>query len=162
MAKGLDLHFQIMNQEEAEEIANNWKYDGVYSFYDFSNDIDDYMELVDKSKRFNNYFSCQYCNELIGFFAKQIQEEDLIQFGLGLKPNFTGKGYGLYYINTVMDHIVSIHGIVNFTLIVACFNQRAINVYKKAGFIEDKIFMHCTNGGEYEFLKMTKKNIQTF
>jgi hypothetical protein len=38
---------------------------------------------------------------------------------------------------------------------VATFNQRAIRVYENAGFHPVCVFMHTTNGGEYECLEMT-------
>ena len=40
-----------MEQKEAEEIANNWKYEGIYSFYDYTNDLDDYQVLIDPKKK---------------------------------------------------------------------------------------------------------------
>lgn len=40
------------------------------------------------------------------------------------------------------------------TLAVAAFNERAIKVYKKAGFAALNTFMQATNGGRFEFLKM--------
>jgi ribosomal-protein-alanine N-acetyltransferase len=40
-------------------------------------------------------------------------------------------------------------------LSVATFNQRAINVYRKAGFEDAEVFLHETNSGQHDFLRMT-------
>jgi len=155
----MDFYFRTMDQHEAEEIADDWKYDGIYSFYDFTNDMEDYSRFIDASKRGNNCFSCFTENELIGFYFIQFLKDDEVQIELGLKPNFTGKGLGLGFINAIVDHVNSIHGVNTFELIVARFNQRAINVYKKAGFMEINDFMQKVNGGEHEFLRMRKESL---
>ncbi len=45
-----------MNQDEAEEIANSWKYPEPYSFYNLTEDIEDYNEILDPTKRGDNFF----------------------------------------------------------------------------------------------------------
>ena len=153
----MDFNFQKMNQQDAEEIANNWKYDGIYSFYDFTNDPEDYMELINPDKRLNNYFSCYFNKELIGFCTIEKIDKNKVNLGLGLRPNFTGKGLGLNFLKAIMNYSNSIYNKFNFTLIVAQFNLRAIRVYEKAGFIKKKTFMQNTNGGQYEFIEMESK-----
>lgn len=39
------FEFQRLTQNHAIKIANEWKYDGVYSFYNMTEDIEDYEEL---------------------------------------------------------------------------------------------------------------------
>ena len=148
--------FQQMKQEEAKEIADNWKYSGQYSFYDTTADEEDYREFTDPVKRGNGYFSCYVDNKLAAYYSVNIVEESKAEVGLGLKPGLTGKGYGLNFVNNVMAHISSRHSVTVFMLSVASFNQRAIKVYKKAGFKEAEIFTQNTNGGSYEFLRMVK------
>jgi len=146
-----------MTQQEAQEIANDWKYDGVYSFYDTTADAEDYSELFDAKKRGDRYFSCYSDNELVGYYCIEILEENKIELGLGLNPEHTGKGLGLSFVNAVMNYIVSMYGSNDFFLSVALFNERAIKVYKKAGFTEIGVFIQNTNGGDHEFLRMMKK-----
>ena len=53
------MRFKIskMNQKEAMEIADNWKYNDEYAFYDMTADPEDYEEIVNELKRGDNYFS---------------------------------------------------------------------------------------------------------
>ena len=150
--------FRQMTQKEAEEIANNWKYSGVYSFYDITADEEDYSEFIDPVKRGDSYFSCYDDDVLIAYYSVNIIDGNKAEIGLGLKPEFTGKGYGSSFVSDVMTHIESIYGLVDFILLVALFNCRAIKVYKKVGFTEAEIIVQNTNGGFYEFLRMIKLN----
>jgi len=150
------FNFEKMRQQEAEEIANHWKYDGIYAFYDVSADAEDYAEFMDPSKRGDTFFSCYANSKLIGYYAVNILEGRKAELGFGLKPEHTGKGIGLGFVNAIMEHVVSMHHVNHFVLSVALFNQRAIMVYKAAGFVETETFTQTTNGGEYEFLRMEK------
>jgi len=54
----MKYNFCVMKQQEAEEIANTCKYDGIYSFYDQTNDLEDYKNFTDPKKRMDPHFSC--------------------------------------------------------------------------------------------------------
>ena len=154
----MNFIFHLMKQKEAEEIANKWKYDGIYSFYDSTNDLEDYQILTDPKKRIDPHFSCYSENKFIGFYCIEIKEEKKVVLGLGLKPEFTGRGFGEIFVNAILDHILLNHETNEFILNVAEFNKRAIKVYKKVGFIEIEKYLQKTNGGEYNFIKMQKTN----
>jgi len=151
----MDFYFRVMNQQEAEEIANVWKYDGIYSFYDISADMDDYLEFIDAEKRLNKYYSCYLNNELIAWCSIEVLGDGKIELGLGLKPKHIGKGFGVDFVDAVIDYAASTHCIYEFVLSVALFNQRAIRVYEKVGFTKTGAFIQNTNGGDYEFIKMS-------
>lgn len=44
---GMELVFRPLTQIHALEIANEWKYDDIYSFYDMTADAEDYKEFID-------------------------------------------------------------------------------------------------------------------
>lgn len=52
----LGYHFEILTQEQAEEIAYNWHYDAEYGFYVIEADNEDLVEFLEPQKRGDSYF----------------------------------------------------------------------------------------------------------
>lgn len=147
-----------MNQQAAQEIADNWKYPGEYSFYDMTEDIEDYEEIVSSEKRADNYFEVEKDGQLFGFFCIQPMEDrlDEVEIGLGIKPEFTGQGMGPAFVEEIIRYIKQNTTAHTVWLDVVTFNERAIKAYKKVGFQPIKEVKQCSNGGEYTFLLMRK------
>ena len=95
-------------------------------------------------------------NELIGFYFIKLKENKIIDLELGLKPWFTGRGFGENFIKSILDHIFLNHKIEEIILIVAEFNKRAIKVYERVGFVKMENYLQKVNGGEYNFIRMKK------
>jgi len=151
----MEYEFEFMTQEQAEEIAFNWHYDAEYSFYDMEADKGDLAEFLDTKKRGDSYFVVTKDNDIIGFFSFNEVAIDIIDIGLGMRPNLIGNGNGLGFIKAGLEFAKSKYTPKKITLSVATFNQRAIKVYSKFGFEEVDTFMQDTNGSSFEFLKMT-------
>lgn len=153
----MTFHFHPLQHKNALIIANDWKYEGPYAFYDMTSDVDDYNELVDESLRNGcAYFEATVDDELVGFFCLSMEDGE-IEIGLGLKPDCCGKGIGREFVNSIIDYINE-HYVYNvLSMSVASFNQRAIKVYKSCGFREQMTYMQDTNGGKYEFMKLAKR-----
>jgi ribosomal-protein-alanine N-acetyltransferase len=152
------MQVQQLTQENALHIANNWKYAGEYSFYDITADDEDYAEFIDEKRRKENYFEVYENDQLIGFFSiEHNQKEKVIDLGVGMKPEWTGKGKGQPFLESILPFIKQSYEIDTVTLAVATFNKRAITVYERLGFERIEIFTMRTNGGEYEFLSMKKQ-----
>ncbi|VDG96822.1 Uncharacterized N-acetyltransferase YjaB [Lysinibacillus sphaericus] len=145
--------FSEMSQKEAENIASNWHYEDIYSFYDIAADEEDLAEFLNPQERGDKYFSVKISNEEIGFFCFE-NENDCVDIGLGMKPELTGRGLGLDFLKAGLSYAISKYNPENITLSVATFNERAIKLYKKVGFESTSSFMQDTNGSRYEFLRM--------
>lgn len=145
--------FQPMSQQQAEEIVA-WEYDGEYSFYDMKADLEDLQEFLNPVERGDSYFAIIENRELMGFYCFNRISKKTIDIGLGMKPGVTGKGQGWDFLKAGLNFAKSVYQPEKFTLSVASFNQRAIKVYKRAGFLEKETFIQKTNGSEFEFLKM--------
>lgn len=146
--------FKLMNEQEAHAIAK-WHYQSPYTFYNADQDPDDLAELLSPQSWQETYHSVlDEQKELIGFFTFN-KDGDTIEIGLGLRPDLTGKGIGLEFVQAGLEFATNTYSTTAFRLKVATFNQRAIRVYEKAGFHPVRVFMHTTNGGEFEFLEMT-------
>jgi [ribosomal protein S18]-alanine N-acetyltransferase len=150
------FHFVQLSQEEAEEIAE-WRYPEPYSFYDWTADPDDLRELLDPALRGEAYWAVRDdSGELVGYFSLKPKGED-VEIGLGLRPDLTGRGLGADFLAAGLDFARQRFAPQRFTLAVATFNERAITVYERAGFTRKRIYLHSTNGGEWEFLEMSRQ-----
>ncbi|MDA1665449.1 GNAT family protein [Bacillus cereus] len=146
--------YTVMKQEEAEEIAYNWHYEGKYSFYDIEADEEDLAEFLHGESRGNHTFSVKQNGILIGFFTVCKMNDGTVDIGLGMRPDITGNGFGLQFVNAGLAFSKEKYGCNYITLSVATFNERAIKVYKRAGFEAVGTFIQKTNGSCFEFLKM--------
>ena len=149
----MDYDFNKMSQEQAENIASNWHYEGKCSFYDITADKEDLAEFLNPQERGDKYYIVKKSNEEIGFFYFE-DKDDSVDIGLGMKPELTGRGMGLDFFKAGLGYAISKYNPKEITLSVATFNERAVKVYKKAGFESVKTFMQDTNGSRFEFLKM--------
>ena len=142
-----------MRQPEAIEIADRWKYPGEYAFYDMTADPEDYEEIVTPEKRGDRYFSVFSGNELTGFFCVEREGPD-IEIGLGLRPGLTGQGRGKAFLEEILRFVRENYSFEKIKLDVVSFNQRAIKVYERAGFLKTGTAKVSTNGGVYDFVLM--------
>ena len=72
---------------------------------------------------------------LIGFLYFE-PKEDVLEYGLGLRPDLTGKGLGLDFFRAGLEFGRARYRPSLVRLFVAAFNERAITVYERAGFRE--------------------------
>ncbi|CAM4332867.1 acetyltransferase [Bacillus manliponensis] len=138
-----------IKREEANEIAS-WQYEEPYELYSFS-----YSKETIEGLLGGTYYS--YRNEegeLIGYFcfgeeaqvpggrdANLYGGEGVIDIGLGMKPQLTGKGLGEQFLHTGIDFAERKFQPKQLRLSVASFNKRAIRLYENAGFIVKTFFM---------------------
>jgi ribosomal-protein-alanine N-acetyltransferase len=152
----VDLHFEQLSQEEAEAISE-WRYPEPYSFYNWTADVDDLRELLDPSLRGEAYWAVKdEAGELVGHFSFKPKDEQTVEIGLGLRPDLTGRGLGGSFLAAGLEFAGTRFALARFVLSVATFNTRAIKVYERAGFTRERIYMHSTNGAEWEFLEMSR------
>ncbi len=142
-----------MTQDEAEAIAA-WRCDPPYDFYDWTADEGDLAELLDPVRRGDKYFSAhEPAGELIGFFGFT-REDHVVDVGLGLRPDLTGRGLGPAFLEQGLAFAKDRFEPRRFRLSVATFNERAIKVYERAGFVVTRTFTHETSGGVFPFVEM--------
>jgi RimJ/RimL family protein N-acetyltransferase len=82
------------------------------------------------------------------------READLLDFGIGLEPELTGRGLGLPVVQAALQFARETLGARGFRLSVATFNRRAIRVYERAGFEPGETFTSVSGHGVAEFLLM--------
>ncbi len=143
-----------MKQHEAETISM-WEYEAPYDFYNAPADKHDLAELLDPAQRAGQYFSVHAAEELIGFFQLR-SDGDAVVVGLGLRPDLTGRGLGQSFLEAGLAFAREQFAPARFRLSVVAFNQRAVKVYERAGFVVTRTFMHETNGGVFSFVEMER------
>lgn len=151
-----NVKIEILSQINAEAIANTWHYKGIYSFYDMVEDPEDFEEIISASLRGNRYFQVVNDDELLGYFCIEPISSEKAEIGLGLKPDLTGQGLGLSFLLLIESFILKQQKYKTFVLSVVSFNERAIKVYLKAGYLKVGTEIVTSNNSKYEFIIMEK------
>jgi ribosomal-protein-alanine N-acetyltransferase len=151
------FRFRVMSQEDAEKVAH-WHYPEPFSFYDWTADENDLAELLDPEARGETYAAVEDDDgALVGYFSFKPRATGILEIGLGLHPEKTGRGHGRAFLDAGLEYARRRFGPEEFSLSVATFNRRAITVYERAGFAPVRVYMHSTNGGEWEFVEMRRQ-----
>jgi ribosomal-protein-alanine N-acetyltransferase len=129
-------------------VVDAWRYDPPYDFYNGED------EPVQNPERF---YVVRDGDEIVGFYYFD-EREDIVEIGLGLRPDLTGQGLGLEFF---LDGVAFAHGRFpdrRVTLNVAAFNERAIAVYERAGFRRTGEHVRTFDRwGEVSFVEMEER-----
>lgn len=150
-----------MNDEIARQISL-WNYEGIYDIYN----LPSYEEMKEKNygmvnpSRANDYICYLNDNkEVVAYVSAKQTEDGRIFFGIGLKPNNCGKGMGKSFSEDSLAEIKNRYPESIIYLEVRSWNERAINLYKKLGFVLiDTIIKKDRLGKISEFVEMQLNN----
>ena len=150
--------FVPMNASYARAIDQS-RYDPPYDFYNLDADEEDRREFLDPEAWGRELFAVLELHELVGFFSYKVNQRDL-RIGFGLRPDLTGKRRGGVFIEEGIRFGIQRFGLQSPAVVleVAEFNQRAIKLYTRIGFVEINRFTQQTNGGEYPFIRMRRNS----
>lgn len=79
-----------------------------------------------------------------------------LDVGLGLRPDLTGQGLGVGFVEAVLDYAAARFDPPAFRLSVAAFNERAIRTYHRVGFAAVGSCTSPMRGVEVAFLLMMR------
>lgn len=139
-----------------------WRYEPPYDFYNNEVDEESIKERLDGS-----YQAITLGDELFGYLCigEQAQipighrhgvyHERCVDMGLGMNPDYAGKGYGYEFCERIITHLADNYPGLPIRLSVATFNNRAIHLYEKLGFIQKDKF----NTDHAEFITMIKRRV---
>ncbi|MCG8347536.1 MAG: GNAT family N-acetyltransferase [Chloroflexales bacterium] len=151
----MGFFFRPMQKQDAL-VVTGWRYEAPYSFYNADSDPDDLAELLNCAASDCVYYAVvDEAGKLVGFFCFD-HNVDTVEIGLGLRPDLTGQGIGRSFVVAGLAFAQKQFAPALFRLAVATFNERAIQVYSALGFQRGRIFLQNTNGGEFEFVEMTR------
>jgi len=156
----MELFVKDMNEDFAKQILS-WTYEKPYEIYNNELSEETMREILT-----NSYFAVVTIgDELVGFFCIGesaqvpigslfgVYNEYLIDIGIGMKPELTGKGLGYTFFSFILNEIKAIFDQNTVRLTVLTSNTRAIHLYEKFGFIQQKEF----HQESIEFITMVKE-----
>lgn len=149
------LTFSTMTVERAQTLADTWHHSPPYDFYDQEADPEDYEEFVDPARWPPLFEAATDGDHLVGFLAADPAPDGPgTEIALGLRPDLTGGGRGLPFLQRLLRRVRDAGVPGPIVLDVAAFNERAVTVYRRAAFRPVSRFLQETNGGSHEFLRM--------
>lgn len=162
----MQFTFTLMNEAEARKVRT-WHYAEPYENYSMDYDSEEAV-LAELLERRSPYYAVRNeAGELAGYFcfgtSAQIggsetpalySEDAILDIGLGMRPDLTGGGLGLAFVNAGLDFARENFQSRTFRLVVLTFNERAIRVYEQAGFERVRIFTQTNRYGTRDFLEM--------
>jgi RimJ/RimL family protein N-acetyltransferase len=126
-----------------------WRYEPPYDFYD-----GDQEEPLNPER----FFSVRDAAEAIMGFYYFEPNDDVLDYGLGLRPDLVGRGLGPGFFRAGLEFGRERYVPSLIRLHVAAFNERAIRVYERAGFREVSRHMRSfERWGEVEFITMDEQ-----
>lgn len=151
----MSLRFKSLRWNDARAISR-WRYEGIYAFYDQEAlpmlSLALFRPLL-RALGLEAFIVLDDASERIGIFTFT-QRGNAIEIGLAMRPDLTGRGMGLDFVEAGLDFARTRYAPTRFTLDVATFNERARRVYERAGFKPLESFTRRINGGLHEFLAM--------
>lgn len=177
----MSLVFTPMTEADARAMLA-WRYSGPYAVYNSPDpamepDFDPLAELLDpRSPHFAVREATDDASKAppLGFFAYGsacevgaaetqglatpylLRPDGSATIGLGLRPDLTGQGRGLALVEAGLAYARDHYHPALFRLYVFAWNQRAIRVYQRAGFVAIGQTSFTAPEGERVFIEMTR------
>lgn len=142
----MKLTIEPASAADLAEVAT-WVYGPPYEFYDRDSD-----GHVENPERF--YAARGESGELAGFYYFE-EQPNALEYGLGLRPDLTGRGLGLEFVGAGLAFARDRFKPRKVKLSVAAFNDRARIVYERAGFVVvGRHTRRFERWGDVEFINM--------
>jgi len=121
---------------------SGWRYAPPYDFYNFADPPDAEMlaELLEPALAFHAIHA--ESGNVVGFcsFGKDGQvpggdyTEEALDIGMGVAPDYTGRGLGRTFAASVIDFALAHYRPRRLRVTIAAFNERALRVWQALGF----------------------------
>ncbi len=152
----LDFKKVCMNDDIVKQISL-WKYEDDYVSYN----LPSYEEMKEHNygmvnpEKSNNYICYIIDEEVIAYTNMKEMVNNKIFFGIGLRPDFCGKGIGNIILLDSLKEIKKRYPNFIIFLEVRSWNKRAIRAYEKVGFnVTNNITKKDRLGNDCEFTEM--------
>lgn len=152
----MQFNLYPMPIEDARQIVQ-WQYESPYDVYTIiSDDMEEEVQYYTDPA--NGYYSLVQGAELIGFacYGNEGQvpggdySADILDVGIGIRPDLTGQGMGNYYAEAVFKFARIELKATALRTTIAEFNKRSQRVVEKAGFQRMEVFAKKDSDKYYE------------
>jgi [ribosomal protein S18]-alanine N-acetyltransferase len=155
----MEFDFRPMSPAAAERISR-WRYPEPYTVYSLPADqTNSHIEYMCDPA--NAYYAVSTTDDdLIGFRSFGLDgqvaggdyHDNALDTGGGLRPDLTGQRFGLPLLMAGLAFGRQTYLPAAFRVTVAAFNQRALTVVRRAGFIPVQQFTHVATGQAFVIL----------
>jgi Acetyltransferases len=148
-----------LTEKYAREICT-WKYDDEYSVYNYPdwNEASKQKWAITTADKRKNEFMAVIIElgdeDLLGGYFRLLVHGQTVMVGLGLNPQFCGKGHGKRLMELIIQEFKKRFTNKILELEVRTFNKRAIQCYMAAGFSKIHTSVKNTPIGTDTFLLM--------
>jgi RimJ/RimL family protein N-acetyltransferase len=143
------------NGTYAGEVAT-WHYQPPWDFYDVASDPED-AAAIREPKRARHYRAVVGDSGRLDAFWYFDWHGDVVEIGIGLRPDITSRGRGESFLRAQLEYASDRWQPAAFRLFVAAWNERAIRLYHRLGFIEvDRETRSFELVGRHEFIRMER------
>lgn len=150
------FHIAPLSLRQCEEICS-WIYEPPYDLYNWkpwTEMLEEQNEFADPSIRKEQYAAVMDKAGVLCGFAQFFPLTGVIRLGLGMRPDLRGQGLGVPFVKAIVREAVSRGPSQEIDLEVLVWNERAIKVYSKAGFVITDRYTRNTPTGPAEFYCM--------
>ena len=149
------MNVEDWNDTYGREVAM-WHYEPPYDFYDLASDPHDAAEMRDPAHA-AHYRAVLTEGGLLEAFWYFDWHGDVVEVGIGLRPELTGRGLGESFLRAQLDYATSRWRPATFRLFVATWNERAIRLHERHGFHEiSRETRRFELVGTHEFIRMER------
>jgi len=133
-----ELIVRPLTAADAEQIAR-WRYEGPWKVYDSRpedgpmSDRPAYLAVAGVPD-----------GPLVGFCCAGVEarvpgltaQDDVLDVGVGMDPAWVGRGHGVEFAGTVLDHYRTTAGADRLRAVVQAWNERSLRLMRSLGFTE--------------------------
>jgi RimJ/RimL family protein N-acetyltransferase len=143
------------NETYGREVET-WHYEPPWDFYDLASDPADAAAMRDPARNEHHRAVLGENGSLEAFWYFD-WHGDIVEVGIGLRPDLTGRGHGESFLRAQLEYASSRWLPTTFRLFVAAWNERAIRLYRRLGFREvARETRRFELVGEHEFIRMER------
>jgi len=158
----MNLEFTPITHDQAIECVR-WRYEAPYDLYDIP-EADRQLEIDGMLDKNSKTFAVSSEGEFIGVrsfgadgkVAGGTYDDGYQDTGGALRPDMTAKGLGEEVLRAGLRFGTQRFSFSRFRVTVAAFNQRALKVCRRVGFIDGQRFSRGSDNREFVILTLEK------